>query len=142
MTFRELKQKGRSASTIVLMLACLHLGMGLVLYFVRRQSDLVPTDASTAEDVAVLIANVAIGFTMLACFAWSKRAPLAALTAALGGWLGVHALAAATSPLTLLGGLFVKILVFVLLARGMLAAAQAAALKRKIVRLSREVRAV
>lgn len=139
--FRELKENVGSASLVLLILALLHLGLGVLVFIVERRADLMPAEHGTDEALVSLIGNSTIGVAMLACYGGSRRAPVAALTAALVVWIGVNVIAWIGSPQSFLyaflslsgvASLFAKLVVLILLLRGLRSAYRVRALERRL----------
>jgi len=139
--FRELKEHVGSASLVLLIVGLLHLGIGALIFIVERRADMVPAEHGADEALASLIGSCTIGVAMLACYGGSRRAPVAAMTAALVIWIGVNVVAWIESPqsflyafLSLAGvaSLFAKLVVLILLLRGLRSAYRVRSLERRL----------
>jgi hypothetical protein len=130
--FRELKQKARSASSVVLVLGALHLGLGAFIILVDRTATLAAHEHWDAAIIAGGIVNGIIGIGMMTCFVWSRRAPGMAVAAGLAIWISANVVAAVLSPLTLLSYPLFKLIALGLLVRGIVAAVQATSLRARV----------
>jgi len=140
--YRDAKKGTRRAATVVLIIALLHLGIGLVLYLVATSSDIAPSIATEGHEQQLLLAaNSAIGVALLGCYFGSRTAPATALTAALGIWLAVRIVSFAIAPQSILlsflsfGGIAVllgRFAVLLLLIRGVVSARELTATVRAL----------
>ncbi len=129
--FRELQEHARSAATILLVVGLLHLLVGAFLFSINYRADLTGS-RDVAHGVAHLVVNGSIGVVMLGAWKAARHAPAAAITLGLAVWVLGHVAGAVMSLLALTSGLLIKALVFMLLCRGIVAAAQAHQLKRRL----------
>jgi hypothetical protein len=142
--YREAKERVRRTAMALLVLAILHAVIGLFLYAVSTRSDLVPAHRLESQgEVFTLAANLAVGAVFFACYRAAARAPLAALSAALAFWVAVRLAIIVSAPAELLLSftsfsgittLFVRIVVLVALARGVLGALRLRALVAEVKR--------
>jgi hypothetical protein len=130
--YREAKEQVRRSSAVLLVLALLHLGFGVLMFLVARSGELVPpTPEEASASLFSLVGDGIVGGALLACYLVARRAPAAGLSAALAVWLGVRLVSFAVAPASLLlsflsatgiAALLGKVVVVVLLARGLMAA--------------------
>ena len=74
------------------------------------------------EPIQILGVNLFLAAIMAGLWVWGKKAPLPAILVALAVFVAVHVGNALVSPLTILQGVFVKIIAIVMLIRGIRAA--------------------
>jgi hypothetical protein len=138
--YRDARQAARGASTFLLVLGLLYLGLGGIFFLVERSADVAQPGASLAAPLA-LVANTALGLFLLAGSAWSRRAPVPGLTASLVAWSSVQVLQIIASPIAFLAQflspvaialLMGKIVILTFLVRGLLAAVRAPSLLEEV----------
>ena len=138
--FRDARERLRSAASVLLVLGLLTLAAGLGRYFLETTSDFAsPADMSSAA--GDLVTQLALGSVYLGCAFWAKRSPRGAMALALIVWLGVQVAATIHSPISALpmglGGFlysFLRLVVFLFLVRGLIAAARGHAVVRTMTR--------
>jgi hypothetical protein len=144
----------QSATTAIRVLAVLFAIFGVVIYFATRgttlealdnlaqfedQEILEPIDGVTYtagelraqvlwEHRGVLVVNLILAALMLVLAWWSKRQPLAAILIATAIFVVVQILGAIVDPKTIVQGIIVKIIIIVVLVRGIKGALEARAL--------------
>jgi hypothetical protein len=138
--FRDARANVRTASSILLQLALITMAIGVGEYVLMATSGF-DAPAERAEWAAELVLQLALGAVFLGCFAWVKDSPVLAIATGLVVWLGVQIAVTVALPLTampmgLAGFLvaFYRLVVFVLLVRGLVAAVRGRALLRKVTR--------
>jgi hypothetical protein len=138
--FRDGRANVRAASTILLVLALVTLAAAVGKYALEITSDFAsPEDKRSAlEELLVQCGLAAIFF---GCVAWVKRSPLAGMASGFLVWMVVQVAAAIASPLSAmpigLGGFvssFLRLVVFLFLVRGLVAAGRGQRLIRKMTR--------
>lgn len=130
--YREARQQMRRSATFLLVVALMYLTIGLLAYVVSGGTELAPlTEEESRNRLTALIENLVIGGTLLGCHYETKVAPRASFLVALGIWVAARAAAFAAAPSAFfvaflsasgVGLVMGKIIVFVLLIRGVLAA--------------------
>jgi hypothetical protein len=138
--FRDGRSNVRTASTILLLLALLSLALGAGRYILAAMSGFDASDERAAA-LAQLVFDALVGGVLLACFAWARRSPVFAITAGLLAWTGIQVAETIVSPASALpAGLvgflnsFWRLVVLLLLVRGLIAALRGQALIRKMTR--------
>jgi hypothetical protein len=135
--YRDARERTRSASVLLLVVALLHLAVGVIYFMLQRSASMVETADSSAAALVASGQTLLAGVVLLGCFSWSRRSPEAGIGAGVVAWLGMLVLPVAISPATFfasflsasgVGLLFAKLMVLVLLVRGLLAARAARAI--------------
>lgn len=133
--FRDLKAHAGRAAIVLLVVAILHAGFGIVRCAVELSAGMVTHSRNDyVEAFTGLFGNLVVGAVMLGCFAWARRVPVPALSAGLIFWLGAQVLT------VVLGGLVVlsiplmlgKIVATFVLVRGILSARKIPALAEQL----------
>ncbi len=143
--YREANQRVRRSATVLLMVALLYLSFGLLLYLVSAGDEFTPlTELESRQRIGALVDNTLVGSALLGSYFATRRAPLPAFVAALGVWMA-QVLAFSLAPSTLLLAflsasgvalLMAKIVVFVLLVLGAVAAHRRNEILRALARRS------
>jgi len=122
--FRELQDQISSARTVLLILAAVYAGYGL-LGFLAQARDLVSTAEDTALAIAGLVENILIGIVFMGAWRAARSAPLPAIAAATLLWLALQVLGAVAVSMSIFAGLWIKAVAVILLGRGILASVNA-----------------
>ncbi|MBW2456327.1 MAG: hypothetical protein JRI68_17540 [Deltaproteobacteria bacterium] len=134
--YREACERQRRAAVVVLLVALVHLAW-FALQLALRRSYLVDDGGVEALPTPQ---SVAVGLLLLGAFLVSRRAAVTGLAGALAIWVGAQVTLAAMVPAALLASflslsgvalLFGKVVVLVMLLRGLLAALAARATERR-----------
>jgi hypothetical protein len=138
--FRDGRANVRTASNILLLLSLITMALGVGQYVLMATSGF-ESSAERAAWLAALVLQLALGAVFLGCFAWVKASPVLAIATGLVVWLGVQIAVTVALPLTAIPmGLvsflaaFLRLVVFVLLVRGLVAAVRGQSLIRKLMR--------
>ena len=137
--YRDAKLTARRASAVPLVVGAVCLTIAGVLLYADLATDL-GGQGLASTTVATCIGAAVLGLLLIACFVWTRRAPVAGLGAALAIWLVAIALAVGASPLQWLVHsfaslrgvlqLFATIVGLFILARGLAAALRVRRLRR------------
>ena len=138
--FRDGRAAIRSAATILLLLALLSLVAGLGKYVLEVTSDF----ASPTEKVASLgqlLVQLTVSAVFLGCFARARRSPLPAVAVGFLVWLLAQVAATIASPVSALPigvvgfvSAFLRLVIFLFLVRGLVAAVRGQRLIRRMTR--------
>ena len=140
--YGEAKQNVRRVAMAMIVLGALHVVVALLIYYLLV-ADPVLAPVDSLADAAPLLPNGVLGLLLIACAAWSRRSPNAAFVVALVLWLVTQALVYMALPAqfflsflsaTGITGLFAKVIVVVMLVRGLLAARRVDAIRADVVR--------
>jgi hypothetical protein len=130
--YKESKHRIRRASWTVLFLGGVHIAWAFLVLVQNHLGESVdPTRSSDLTNPNVIV-NLIIGVALGGCYFGSTRAPVTALTAALGIFLFAHGVAAVLFPVSILTGIFVKILCLCFLISGVVSALRAAAVLKRL----------
>ncbi|HUJ63675.1 MAG TPA: hypothetical protein VLX92_34485 [Kofleriaceae bacterium] len=134
--FRALKHNQLVASASVVVIGAGSIALGLVLYWLDTDA-LGETATALSRARVELGCNLLVGVVMAGCFAWSRRAPTAALSTALVVWLASQASFASLVGVGAFGMIsvrviIIKVVVFALLIRGIVSAVIAARLRARL----------
>lgn len=122
--FRELQDQISSARSVLLILAVVYVGYGILGFLVQAR-DLVTTPEETAAATAMLVQNVLLGATFLGGWRAARSVPLAAIVTATLLWLALQVLGAVAVSMSVFAGLWLKAVATILLSRGILASVKA-----------------
>ncbi len=86
----------------------------------------------SAATLITVASSFAIGAAFVGLFFLVRRRPSTALWAALGIWLMPQAVGGFVSPITLVNGIFLKLVVLTLLTRGILSARKGDAIRQRL----------
>lgn len=138
--FRDGRAATRSAATILLLLALVSFAVGLGGYALEVTSDFA-SPADKVGDLGALAVELAVGAVFLGCFVWAKRNPLPAVALGFLAWLVAQVGATIASPISALPigaagfvGAFLRLVVFLFLVRGLVAAVRGQRLIRRMTR--------
>jgi hypothetical protein len=141
--YREARQAVSRAAILLLVLGILHLLAVPVLALLASSAAPSPGPGVDAPVALLLASNGAVGLALLACWRAAKRAPLTAMTVALGTWFVVRLALVLLAPAAVLlsfasaGGiltLLAKAAVFLVLGRGFLGARRLRSIQESLAR--------
>jgi hypothetical protein len=138
--FRDGRGAIRSASTTLLLLGVVSVAAGLGKYLLEVTSDFAsPTEKGGA--LGELLVQLAVGAVFFGCVAWSSRSPLPAVAVGFVVWLLVQVGTTIASPISALPigvggfvGAFLRLVVFLFLVRGLIAAVRGQRMIRRMTR--------
>ncbi|MDC0747578.1 hypothetical protein [Polyangium mundeleinium] len=140
--YGEAKQSVRRAATAMIVLGALYVVFALLIYYLLvSDPGLAPVDS--LGDAAPLLTNGLLGLLLIACAVGSRRSPIAAFAVALALWLVTQTLVYVALPAQFfleflsargIAGLFAKVIVVVMLVRGLLAARRVDEIRRDVER--------
>lgn len=138
--FRDGRAATRSAATILLLLALVSLALGLGRYALEVTSDFA-SPAGRVGALGALAVQLAVGAVFFGCFAWARRNPLPAVALGFLVWLVAQVGATVASPISALPigavgfmSAFLRLAIFLLLVRGLVAAIRGQRLIRRMTR--------
>ena len=126
--YREAKRELDHASAILLVLGLLHVVVGALVLFLAGGFDSTSATGEAARGALVSpVANGVIGVALFGCYYAARRAPTAAMTAALATWALARLVLCLVAPAEILlsflsamgiGILLAKVAVFIVLVQG------------------------
>jgi len=132
--FRDLKSSARGAALLLLVIAVGHAFFGVMLYWIGTASDLAGGAEEQAVARSLLVTNLANAAMFFGCYKWAQHRPVSGLAASIALLVAIRVVATVVSPLSLIAGLWVNLVLLLILGRGLWSARKATRLAKQFQR--------